>query len=104
MTVKGPFDNFPSYEATIVVEGVELSFGEAMTLRVALSNWLSDLARNGLGDNAHGRLMTEAYLTHGRKIENLIFAACNEPRRLAALKAAVDTAVAQDMKNEKAKR
>lgn len=50
-------------EPTITVNGVLLSEGQAMTVRVALESFAIDLTENGLGSDEHGRKMTEGYLT-----------------------------------------
>jgi hypothetical protein len=55
-------------EPTIVVNGTTLSVGEAMTMRVALASFASDLALKGLGDDYHGRTMTDAYMNNIKKI------------------------------------
>lgn len=49
-------------EPTIVIQGALLTVGQAMTVRVALNNFLIDLNEaDALGDDEHGRAMTLAY-------------------------------------------
>jgi hypothetical protein len=60
-------------EATIIINGKELTHGESMTVRVAIENFCTDLSDNGLGDDEMGVKMTEAYLYNIKKIRNLIF-------------------------------
>ena len=50
-------------EPTITVNGVPLTIGQAMTVRVALNSLAVDLRSDGMGDDEHGRRMTEGYLT-----------------------------------------
>jgi hypothetical protein len=42
-----------------------------MTLRVALENFAIDLAKDGLGDDAHGLAMRDGYLTCIRAIRRM---------------------------------
>lgn len=48
-------------EAAITVNGVRLSEGQAMTVRVALAHFVDDLQRSGLGDDEHGKAMVAGY-------------------------------------------
>jgi hypothetical protein len=49
-------------EPDIVINGVRLSIGEAMTLRVQVASGLYHYADpNVLGADEHGRAMTQAY-------------------------------------------
>jgi hypothetical protein len=58
-------------EAKITINGTELTKAQAMTLRVALLSFLSDL-EGGLGDDEHGRFMTKAYRETGSAIARLM--------------------------------
>jgi hypothetical protein len=62
-------------EPKITINGRELTEAQAMTLRVALNSFLSDLAAEGLGDDEHGKRMTEAYLQRGSEINLLMMSA-----------------------------
>lgn len=55
-------------EANIVVDGTPLSIGEAMTVRVALATFASELSDTGLGDDERGKAMTSSYITNVRNI------------------------------------
>lgn len=57
----------------MVIEGVTLTPSQSMTLRVAISNFMSDMADPlALGDDEHGRFMTKAYRDRCREIEHLL--------------------------------
>ena len=49
------------HEPIKTLNGVALTVGQAMTLRVALSGFDMSLAAEGLGDDEHGIAMTKAY-------------------------------------------
>ena len=48
-------------EPTIIINGHTLTTAQAMTFRVALGSFLMALKAHGLGDDEHGRHMTDAY-------------------------------------------
>jgi hypothetical protein len=48
-------------EAKITVNGHALSYGQSMTVRVALASFARDLEEEGLGDDEHGIAMTRLY-------------------------------------------
>lgn len=48
-------------EPKIIINNVYLTEGEAMTIRVAVSSFMLDLQRHGLGDDEHGEHMSTAY-------------------------------------------
>jgi len=48
-------------EPAITINGHALTTAQAMTVRVALGSFLWDLKTHGLGDDEHGRHMTEGY-------------------------------------------
>lgn len=58
-----------SPEKTVIVDGVELTVGEVMTVRVALTSWLADLDEEGLA--ALGKI-GERYLINGRRVLELL--------------------------------
>lgn len=60
-------------EPRITINGVEMSPGAAMTIRVALESFALDLTETGLGDDKHGRGMTKAYLERIGEIRAAIF-------------------------------
>lgn len=55
-------------EPDIIVNGVRLTVGQAMTVRVALGNFVMDLQANGLGDDEHGKVMKYAYVARANEI------------------------------------
>jgi hypothetical protein len=59
-------------EADIEISGTKLNTGQSMAVRVALQNFALFLAENGLGDDAHGKLMTAGYLKAITEINVLI--------------------------------
>lgn len=58
-------------EPEITVNGVALSFAQAMTMRVALQSFLFSL-EEGLGEDEHGRKMSANYAAHAHAIERLM--------------------------------
>ncbi len=48
-------------EATVFVNGVRLSEGRVMTLRVALSNFAMEMVPGSLGEDAQGIEMSSLY-------------------------------------------
>lgn len=59
-------------EATVIINGHELTEGQSMTLRVAVNSFVEDLKINGLGDDEHGKAMTEAYRDRLVEIQRMI--------------------------------
>jgi hypothetical protein len=60
-------------EPQIIINGVPLRQGEAMTVRVALDSFAMHLRATGLGDDEHGKAMTKGYLANIESIRALIF-------------------------------
>ncbi|WP_395593054.1 hypothetical protein AB4P93_00040 (plasmid) [Pseudomonas sp. B26140] len=58
-------------EWKIQIEGVTLSTGQAMTLRVALAALIERMEQDGLGESEHGRAMAAAYIERGYEIIHL---------------------------------
>lgn len=58
-------------EPTITINGEQLSDGMAMTIRVAVESFDMDLLE-GLGDDDHGRTMTQLYRDNINRIRALI--------------------------------
>lgn len=49
-------------EPVITVNGFTLSVGQAMSVRVAITSYMSEMGQPGaLGDDEHGRAMAQAY-------------------------------------------
>ena len=49
-------------EPEIIINGINVGPGCAMTIRVALETFCADLIQNGLGDDEHGKRMKQVYL------------------------------------------
>ena len=60
-------------EPTITINGITLSQGQAMTLRVALQHFLMDMPKpNALGDDEVGQSIANGYKTTAQQINHLI--------------------------------
>lgn len=61
-------------EARIQINGRDLTEGESMTIRVAITSYLQDIQFNGLGEDEAGRSMARGYIDNChsvlRKIAN----------------------------------
>lgn len=65
-------DNAP--EAVVIVNDVYLNTAQSMALRVAVGSMLMDLQDPlHLGDDEHGRFMTQAYKARLEEVQDLIF-------------------------------
>lgn len=61
-------------EPEITINGVTLSVGQAMTLRVAATNMLTEMSEpDALGDDDMGRRMAAAYADRLREIITIMF-------------------------------
>lgn len=60
-------------EPTITINGQQLTDGQAMTVRVAIEHFASNLTAEGPGDDEHGRAMTKGYLDRISEIRKAIF-------------------------------
>ncbi len=60
-------------EPIISVNGTLLTDAQAMTVRVAIENFASDLLGGSLGDDEHGVKMTQGYMARIREIREAIF-------------------------------
>lgn len=65
-------------EPDIIINGQVLSPGQAMTLRVALSGFLSNMRDEGLGDDDTGKSIAAGYLARGAEVEALMLAHVND--------------------------
>lgn len=68
--MSGQNDN--AQEPFVVINGVRLDDGQAMTVRVALESFAADLYGGGLGDDDHGKTMAALYLTRINEIRAMI--------------------------------
>ena len=60
-------------EPSITINGMPLTDGQAMTVRVAIENFAHDLHFDGLGEDETGRDITKGYLARIGEIRRLIF-------------------------------
>lgn len=59
-------------EADIIINGVTLSFVESMTLRVAMSSFISVLSQEGCGDDEVGKKICKNYINSSHRIIKII--------------------------------
>lgn len=59
-------------EPDITINGVALTFAQAMTVRVAIQSFVTSLADSGLGNDEHGKTMTKNYLARITEVNRLI--------------------------------
>lgn len=59
-------------EPRIIINGIELTESQAMTLRVAVDSFTTNLQETGLGDDDNGKKMVEMYLNALRDISNIM--------------------------------
>jgi hypothetical protein len=59
-------------EPTITINGTTLTYGQAMTMRVALESFAIDLRTAGLGGDVHGLMMVEGYTAAIQVIRQLM--------------------------------
>ena len=59
-------------EAIVLINGVRLNIGQAMTLRVAIGSFLTSMQDDGLGSDDAGKAMAEAYIARASEIEMLL--------------------------------
>lgn len=58
---------------TIIINGVTLTHGQAMTVHVALQSYAMEIQKeNALGDDEHGKFMQQAYLSKIKEINSLL--------------------------------
>jgi hypothetical protein len=61
-------------EPKITINGVELTVGQSMTVRVAIAALIINIQSDGLGDDEHGKIMATAYIDRAREVERLLVA------------------------------
>lgn len=59
-------------EAIVTINGVQLTVGQSMALRVAVGSFLASMQNDGLGDSEAGKVMAEAYIARATEIESLL--------------------------------
>ena len=69
-------------EAEVIVNGKKLTTGEVMTLRVALSGFVGEMASdpNALGTDDIGRRIRDGYIRNGRSVEKMLVHDMNDRR------------------------
>ena len=72
MESRGNNMNDKYQEPRITINGTELTAGQSMTVRVAISSFIINMQSDGLGDDEHGKIMTAAYLERAREVEGLL--------------------------------
>lgn len=60
-------------EPTIVINGVTLTEGQAMAVRVAVCSFRTDMLENGLGDDEPGFAIANGYIANSDAVINLMF-------------------------------
>lgn len=60
------------HEAEIIIAGVKLTSAQSMTVRVALSSFISDMYVHGLGEDQIGKEIAQGYLCNGAEVCKLI--------------------------------
>lgn len=60
-------------EATIVINGIELTKAQAITVRVALENYADELRTDGLGEDEGGRAICAGYLLAIKGIREALY-------------------------------
>jgi hypothetical protein len=58
-------------EADMTINGQKLSVGQSLTIRIAIES-LAMMLHSGLGEDEHGRAMTENYYKRIEEIRKLI--------------------------------
>lgn len=59
-------------EAIVTINGVQLTVGQSMALRVAIGSFAESMLDKGLGDDTHGKAMAQAYIARASEIEQLM--------------------------------
>lgn len=60
-------------EADIIINGVPITAGMSMTLRVSIESMATELRSEGLGDDDHGKNMTRLYLENIDKLRQVMW-------------------------------
>lgn len=64
-------------EASIIINGKELTIGQSMAVRVALNSFVSSLTEEGLGDDEIGVKITEGYVNNTNAVLTFIQNDCS---------------------------
>lgn len=68
-------------EPRIIINGIDLSPGAAMTVRVAIEHFATDLLEDGLGQDKVGVAICKGYLDRINEIRKAIFPNLSKVRR-----------------------
>lgn len=60
------------HESKITIDGKVLTNAQAMTLRVAMCSWVSELSGRSLGEDSHGKFMQQSYLRTGKEVRDML--------------------------------
>jgi len=60
-------------EPTIIINGVRLTESQAMTVRVAIESFASDMNSGLLGKDVHGKALAQGYLARVNEIRKVMF-------------------------------
>jgi len=60
-------------QEALIINGVELSKAQSMTVRCALESFASDLAANGLGEDERGKSICQGYRDRIREIRTPLY-------------------------------
>lgn len=60
-------------EAVITINGRQLTYGESMTIRVALESFAWSLTDDGLGEDETGKAITKGYQANIRTIREKMY-------------------------------
>ncbi|WP_426575638.1 hypothetical protein ACP179_01980 (plasmid) [Xenorhabdus stockiae] len=60
-------------EPTIVINGIYLDGAQVMAIRAAVTNYLSYLREDRLGDDEHGKKISELYRDRLREVQEMMF-------------------------------
>lgn len=61
------------HEAEIIIGKKKLNKAQSMTLRVALTGFVSEMRHVGLGDDNTGKSIAEGYMLNGEEVIGMLF-------------------------------
>ena len=59
-------------EKEIIINGVTLTNAQALTVRVAVSSFHTDMKENGLGNDETGKAIANLYIKRAHEVEQLL--------------------------------
>lgn len=60
------------HEAHMTIDGVPLTKGQVMTIRVAVTEFVARIASEGLGDDQTGKDIAAGYVARGREVQTML--------------------------------